>query len=494
MNGKLNAIMKIPKLVGVSCLLLFMVAKAIAQPYEANWASLEKRPIPEWFQQDKFGIFIHWGVYAVPSFSLVIPDGYSEWYWANLNEPKRHNHKAVTEFHNRVYGNNFTYHDFAPQFKAELYDPAEWAEIFKRSGAQYVVLTSKHHDGFALWPSKEADESWGRPWNAVSIGPKRDVLGDLTNEVRKAGLKMGFYYSLMEWYNPVHEKDPAAYVDKVMMPQFKDLITRYKPSVIFSDGEWIKSDTAWRSTELLSWLYNESPVKKEVVVNDRWGKNARKTHPGTYYTSEYGSGLSKNVVWEESRGMGQSYGYNRMEKLKDYKTADELVVILTDIVSKGGNLLLDIGPAADGTIPVIMEERLTGMGKWLQVNGEAIYGTEPWKHDRQWSAGQQPQIKGGEYQTDYDVNDWVKPNNEHAHIQMFFTTKEKDVYAIVPYYTPQILIKDISLATGAQISILGCNKKIEWKKQGNGVLIDVSKLQPGDLPGRIFTVRIKDAE
>lgn len=483
-----------PKSLWLLCIIIGISAVVRAQPYEANWASLEKRPIPGWFQQDKFGIFIHWGVYAVPSFSLVIPDGYSEWYWANLHEKERANHKAVTEFHNRVYGKDFTYFDFAQQFKAELYNPTEWADIFKRSGAKYVVLTSKHHDGFALWPSKEANESWGRPWNATSIGPKRDVLGELTDAVRKAGLKMGFYYSLMEWYNPVHQKDPDAYVDKVMMPQFKDLVTRYKPSVIFADGEWIKSDTAWRSTELLSWLYNESPVKQEVVVNDRWGKNTRKTHPGTYYTSEYGSGLDKNVVWEESRGMGQSYGYNRMEKLKDYKTAEELVVILTDIVSKGGNLLLDIGPAADGTIPVIMEERLTGMGKWLELNGEAIYGTMPWKHDRQWSTGQQPQIKGGEYQTEYDVNDWVKPNADHAHIQMFFTSKGKNLYAIVPYYTSKMMIKEVSVPSGATVSILGCSKKIKWKRKGNGLLIDLTNLLPGDLPHSMFTIKITGVE
>jgi alpha-L-fucosidase len=480
----------------VCCWLLActLIITAHAQTYQPNWASLNKRPIPSWFQNDKFGIFIHWGVYAVPSFSKVIPDGYSEWYWANLNEAKRPNYPAVTEFHNRVYGKDFSYHDFAPMFKAEMYDPNEWANIFRRSGAKYVVLTSKHHDGFALWPSKEANESWGRPWNAATIGPKRDVLGDLTNAVRNAGLKMGFYYSLMEWYNPVHQKDPDAYVANVMMPQFKDLVTRYKPAVIFSDGEWIKSDTAWRSTELLAWLYNESPVKNDVVVNDRWGRNARKTHPSTYYTSEYGSGLSKNVVWEESRGMGQSYGYNRMEKLKDYKTTEELIIILTDIVSKGGNLLLDIGPAADGTIPVIMEDRLTGMGKWLEVNGEAIYGTQSWKHDRQWSAGEKPAVKAGEYQTDYDVNEWVKASSKHAHIEMFFTSKGNDLYAILPFYQSDIFIQDVKPGKRTQVSILGCSKKLSWKKNGNGIRIDASTLQPGDIPGRIFTIKITDLE
>jgi alpha-L-fucosidase len=471
-------------------LFLLNIACGIAQPYEPNWPSLNKRPVPAWFQQDKFGIFIHWGVYAVPSFSRVIPDGYSEWYWANYNTPGRPNHEAVRAFHHRVYGEKFTYYDFAPLFKAELFEAAEWADIFKKSGARYVVLTSKHHDGFALWPSKEANDSWGRPWNAASIGPKRDVLGELTTAVRQAGLKMGFYYSLMEWYNPVHEKDPDAYVTKVMMPQFKDLVSTYKPAIIFSDGEWVKSDTAWRSTELLAWLFNESPVKDHVVVNDRWGRNTRKTHPCTYYTSEYGSGLDKNVVWEESRGMGQSYGYNRMEKLKDYKTVDELVLILTDIVSKGGNLLLDIGPAADGTIPVIMEDRLIGMGKWLAINGDAIYGTTAWLRDRQWSPGKLPTLKSGEYQTDYDVNEYVKPSPDHAHIELFFTQKGKDLYVIVPRFTPTITLRKMQLKPGTAFEVLGSALKPKWRQQGSDVVVDMSAFKPSDLQTAIFVLKI----
>ena len=161
-----------------------------------------------------------------------------------------------------------------------------------------------------------------------------------------------------------------------MIPQFKDLVTKYKPSIIFSDGEWELSDTAWKSEELLAWLFNESPVAKEVVVDDRWGSNTRGKNTGaTYTTSEYGSGMDASVIWEESQGIGHSYGYNRNEKLEDYKSSHDLILMLVDIVSRGGNLLLDIGPTADGRIPVIMQQRLTDMGNWLQINGEAIYGT-----------------------------------------------------------------------------------------------------------------------
>ena len=121
------------------------------------------------------------------------------------------------------------YQNFAPQFRAELFDPDHWADVFARSGAKYVALTSKHHEGFALWPSKEASATWGRPWNAVETGPKRDMLGDLTEAVRRKGLKMGFYYSLYEWYNPLWLSDKPRYIREHMFPQFKDLVTRYKP-------------------------------------------------------------------------------------------------------------------------------------------------------------------------------------------------------------------------------------------------------------------------
>jgi alpha-L-fucosidase len=156
------------------------------------------------------------------------------------------------EFHKKQYGADYPYQNFAQKFQAELFDPDHWADVFAQSGAKYVVLTSKHHEGFALWPSKEASASWGRPWNAVEIGPKRDVLGDLTDAVRRKGLRMGYYYSLYEWYNPIWLYDKPRYVREHMQPQFKDLVTRYKPSLIFSDGEWELNSPDWHSAELLA--------------------------------------------------------------------------------------------------------------------------------------------------------------------------------------------------------------------------------------------------
>jgi len=476
-------------------LLHFLVVTyiSIAQKYQPDWESLNKRGIPAWFNQDKFGIFIHWGVYAVPSYAPVIQnsgDSYAEWYWYRINEGS----KPFKEFHNKNYGSDFQYPQFESQFKAEMFDPKQWADVFKRSGARYVVLTSKHHEGYCLWNSAEADRDWKRPWNAVTGTPHRDLLGDLTNAVREAGLKMGYYYSLYEWFNPLWQQDKKRFVTEHLFPQFKDLVTKYKPSVIFSDGEWELSDTAWRSPELLAWLFNESPVAKDVVVDDRWGSNTRgKNNGATYTTSEYGSGMNSKVVWEESRGIGHSYGYNRNEQLSDYKTSHDLILMLVDIVSRGGNLLLDIGPTADGRIPVIMQQRLIDMGTWLSINGEAIFGTTAWKQPYQWSKGKQPQKSDKSFMAAYDVAELIKPKHGRANIEYFFTAKNKDLYCIVPSYTPRIQIHDIKHSSTIKAILLGSNKNLTCKSTGNECVIDLSSLKPGDISAEMFVVKLEGA-
>lgn len=470
---------------------LFLVAGA--QQYQPNWTSLNQRGIPSWFHQDKFGIFIHWGTYSVPAYAPVIPNSglsYAEWYWKRIQEKK----DEFISFHEKTYGKDFPYENFEKSFKAELYNPDQWADIFKQSGARYVVLTSKHHEGYCLWNSAEADRTWGRAWNAVTGTPKRDLLGDLTNAVRKAGLKMGFYYSLYEWFNPLWLSDKKRYIEEHMFPQFKDLVNKYKPSVIFSDGEWDLSDTAWKSPELLAWLFNESPVAKEVVVDDRWGGNTRgKNNGATYTTSEYGSGMDASVIWEESQGIGHSYGYNRNEQLKDYKTSKKLILTLVDIVARGGNLLLDIGPTADGRIPVIMQQRLIDMGAWLKTNGEAIYETTAWKQPYHWSAGKMPQKKEESFMAGYDITELLKPRKEEAHIEYFFTRKGKNLYCIIPGYTKQIKIKKFKPAAGARVTVLGSNKTLSWKQSGDDCIIDLGSLKPGDVPDEIFAIRFQNA-
>ena len=228
---------------------------------------------------------------------------------------------------------------------------------------------------------------------------------------------------------------------------------------------------------MLAWLLNESAVKDEVVINDRWGKDSRHKHGG-YWTTEYTPGMSgMEHAWEESRGMGFSYGYNRAERLEHYHSGRELVIMLSDLVSRGGNLLLDIGPAADGTIPVIMEQRLTEIGNWLRVNGEAIYGTRPWKSTRQWSAGDVPKVDyNKEFETVYDVTKLAaKPAPGKAGIEAFFTTKDHELFVILPRWPGrQFQVNGLKALNSAQL--LGSSAALRFRAAPGGVVIQLPEL------------------
>jgi len=159
---------------------------------------------------------------------------------------------GLWDFHVRTYGRDFRFEDFAPMFRAEAFDPDHWSAVFARSQAKYVVLTAKHHDGFCLWPSAEATRSWRRPWNAMDIGPKQDLVGNLTEAVRRRSMKMGLYYSFFEWFNPTWQADRPRFVRDHMQPQLRDLITRYRPDVLWADGEWDGPESLWKSRDFLT--------------------------------------------------------------------------------------------------------------------------------------------------------------------------------------------------------------------------------------------------
>lgn len=485
---------------------VFAMTAALCQAapaYEAKWESLDKRPAPQWFSDAKFGVFLHWGVYSVPAWA--VRGQYAEWYWYRIKSanPKE---AAWKEFHSRNHGADFDYMDFAPQFRAELFDAAQWADLFERAGVRYVVPTSKHHDGFALWPSAEASRTWGRPWNAVETGPRRDLMAELAEATRARGMKFGFYYSLYEWFNPLWDKArPVRFINEHMIPQFKDVVTRYKPALIFSDGEWDLHSSVWRSEELLAWLYNETDVRNEVIVNDRWGKDCRHRHGG-YYTTEYAAGMEDSShPWEESRGMGASYGLNRAERADDYKSARELLFVLIDLVSRGGNFLLNAGPAADGTIPPLMEERLLEMGAWLKVNGEAIYGTRQAGRSCQWTDGTRAGQKFGEYRVKYEVLDSIgqKPRDGVAVKQVFYTQKPGALYAITAGWPGrELALRGVSAPAGAKVTMLGAPGELKWMMRAGGLrmgtesesvmIINMPGLGPDELPcAYAFVVRIE---
>ncbi|TLX74353.1 alpha-L-fucosidase [Labilibacter sediminis] len=516
-------------------ILFSVIVVAQERKYESNWESLDSRDCPQWFPDAKFGIFIHWGLYSVPGYTNK--GTYAEWYWNALledpntsSEKRKERHHAITKFHNSTYGEDFKYSDFREGFSCELFNPEEWADIFKRSGAKYVVLTSKHHDGYCLWPNKEASESYGMAWNSVESGPKRDLVGDLTVAVRNEGLKMGLYYSIWDWFNPLWTKeqqklmssgnmavnfnekaDMAApvkkkelkeakqglsnYVHKVMYPQFKEIVNKYEPSLLFSDGDWWMNDELWETKPLLAWLYNNAPNKDEVVINDRWGKGRGKH--GGYYTTEYGSGFEGiDKPWEENRGIGMSFGVNRIENIDDYRTEKELLFMLADLVSRGGNLLLNIGPNPDGTIPVIMQQRLVEIGNWLNVNGEAIYGTRAYKESAQWSEGKRPVFTKHDFHAGFPIFEMtIDPKPGNAYKEAWFTKKGQDLYALTPGWPKdnQLTIRNVELSKEGTVEMLGVAKLLNYTIEGNNIHIDLSNIGINDLPcNHIYTIKISN--
>jgi alpha-L-fucosidase len=356
--------------------------------YEPTLESLDKHPLPQWYAGAKLGIFIHWGLYSVPGWApLMHPEHdfssadyikynpYAEWYLNVLRIPG----SPTEAYHKDHYGANFGYYEFAPTFNRESkkWDPDKMAAIFKDAGARYVVLTSKHHEGFTLWPSNTPNPSPSLKPNQLHA--ERDIVGDLTTAVRKQGLRMGLYYSGgYDWtfntgpietnkdYETVKPQTEA--YGRYAFAQIHELIDRYRPSVLWNDIDWPKTGNA---LQVEADYYNAIP---DGVIDDRFGIKH------TDFTSPEYEKLDKisEKKWEECRGLGRSFGYNRAEGEAETIAPADLIALLVDIVSKNGNLLLDVGPEADGTIPPVQMSRLNALGAWLKQNGEAIYDTTPW--------------------------------------------------------------------------------------------------------------------
>ncbi|XP_049458233.1 tissue alpha-L-fucosidase-like isoform X2 [Epinephelus fuscoguttatus] len=337
--------------------------------YAANWTSLDARPLPQWFDQAKIGIFVHWGVFSVPGFGQ-----YSEWFWYWWRSERR---KEEVEFMQRNYPPGF----------------------------RYVVFTSKHHEGFTNWPSAG---SWN--WNSMDVGPHRDLVGELAAAVRKRSLRLGLYHSLYEWYHPLFLLDQALgfktqnFVSHKTLPELVNLVMAYKPDLIWSDGDWEAPDTYWNSTQFLAWLYNDSPVKDVVVTNDRWGKGCYCKHGGYYNCADrYTPGKLPDHKWEKCQSIDtRSWGYRRDMKLSEVMDLPSIIKDLVYVVAMGGNYLLNIGPMADGMIAPVFEERLRGLGAWLEINGEAIYASRPWR-----------------------------VQTENSTVTVWYTAKNNTVYAII---------------------------------------------------------------
>ncbi len=395
--------------------------------FEPTWESVSRHQLPTWFDDAKLGIFLHWGLYSVPGWAAQVPDiqellrsrgpkamlfdcPYAEWYRNTMQltgSPTQLHHLAT-------YGPDFTYDDFIPEFNrgAQQADTDAIAAICQQAGAQYVVLTTKHHEGFTLWPATKPHPAKGQYHSS------RDLVGDVAAAVRSAGMRMGLYYSGgYDWpYNNAVLSNPAdamlAVPDdpgylKYATEHVTELIDRYQPSVLWNDICWPGGGNL---AALFAHYYNTVP---DGVINDRWletsgsrsavgdtvargvgnvvqalwrfipaehkGLTFPSAHHFDFNTPEYAN--FDDIVakkWESTRGVGHSFGANRNERPEDIITTTDLVKSFCDIVAKNGNLLIGIGPRPDGTIPAEQVRPLAGLGQWLSINGEAIYGTRPW--------------------------------------------------------------------------------------------------------------------
>jgi alpha-L-fucosidase len=453
--------------------------------FEPTWESLDSRPNPAWFDDDKIGIFVSWGVYSVPAVAWVYPDkpygfgGHSCWYGMYIDRlrPLSPPEQAKLEaFHRRTYG-DVPFKSLASLFKAELFDPSQWADLFKRSGARYAFLTSNFHDGYCLWNSPY------RPgWNSMDVGPKRDLLGDFAKAMRDAGLRAGFYYSLAEFDHPLYVKakrdgDLGPFVREHLQPQLREAVKRYSPSFLYFDGEWEFPLDGFQMREFLAWLYNDSPCKDDVVVNDRFGRGSRGKHGGVYCSEAGVQESGTDHKWCEDRPISRgNWSYNRLERLEDYLSERDLIHLLIETVAQGGNLHLAISPCADGTIPLLQQERLVQMGDWLRVNGEAIYGTRRWSvsHEGPMVESVNPRLDKGWRWTETKQRPMVH-----------YTRKGDAVYAICLAFPGQQLTLERPVSTPkTQVRLLGFPKPLTWESAKKGIVIHVPQIPNEERPCR----------
>jgi alpha-L-fucosidase len=360
-------------MIGLCVLLTLGSARAIPESAGAEPASSRDERM-KWWREARFGMFIHWGLYAVPAGEWKgkeIP-GAGEWIMNTAKIP-------ISE-----------YEPLAREFNPVKFNADEWVRIAKNAGMKYIVITSKHHDGFCLWDSKVSD------YDIVDATPfKRDILKELSEACKKQGIRLCFYHSIMDWhhpdaqgsfypnYNDGTKSNPnfARYVENYMKPQIKELVTNYGPlGVLWFDGEWIKDWTEPQGIELYNYVRGLQP---DIIVNNRVGKG-RKGMEGLSQSEEYAGDFGTpeqqipptglpGVDWETCMTMNDTWGYKSHDH--NWKSAEDLLGKLVDIASKGGNFLLNVGPTARGLIPQPSIERLEAMGQWMARNSESIYGT-----------------------------------------------------------------------------------------------------------------------
>lgn len=460
-------------------------------PFRADWESLQKYDVPEWYKDAKFGIFIHWGAYSVPAFG-------NEWYPRNMYVEGSPEYKH----HVSTYGSQdkFGYKDFIPMFKAERFDPAAWAELFKKSGAKYVVPVAEHHDGFAMYDSGLSD------WTAAKMGPHRDTTGELGKAVRAAGLHFGVSSHRVEhnfflgvgrtipsdvndpqyaaFYGPAHNwlsapwgvplNDDFTYVSCAWADDWlargAELVEKYHPDIVYFDW-WIgQASIRPNLTKFAAFYYNSSLKYGDHVGVINYKDYAMQEHSAVLDLERGQLGDIRPLYWQTDTSISnKSWGY-----IKDdtFKSPEFVVDQLIDIVSKNGNLLLNIGPRSDGTIPDEVQQVLLDVGAWLNVNGESIYGTRPW---RIYGEGPTKVAAGSFHDTDttrYTAEDFR------------FTTKGDALYAIGLGWPTngEAVIHSLASAVGTErvrsVILVGSDAKLQFEQRADGLHVRLPAQSP----------------
>ena len=469
-------------------------------PYRVDWESLQKYDVPEWYKDAKFGIFIHWGVYSVPAFG-------NEWYPRNMYQAGSPEYKH----HLAAYGpqDKFGYKDFIPMFKAEHFDPVAWAELFKKAGAKYVVPVAEHHDGFAMYDSGLSD------WTVAKMGPHRDTTGELAKAVRAEGLHFGISSHRVEhnfflgvgraipsdindpqyaaFYGPAHNwlsnkwgtplDGDFTYVSSAWADDWlargAELVEKYHPDIVYFDW-WIgQASIRPNLTRFAAFYYNSSLKYGDHVGVINYKDYAMQEHAAVLDLERGQLGDIRPLYWQTDTSVSnKSWGY-----IKDdtFKSPEFVIHQLIDIVSKNGNLLMNIGPRSDGTIPGEVQRVLLDVGGWLNVNGEAIYGTRSW---RIYGEGPTKVAAGSFHDTDTET---------YTPEDFRFTSKGDALYAIGLAWPAngEAVIHSLARTVGSEpvqsVALLGSDAKPQFEQRPDGLHVQL----PGQAPAKFaYALRV----
>ena len=489
---------------------LARVDRGAVGPFKPDWDSLGAYRVPQWFRDAKFGIFIHWGVFSVPAFD-------NEWYPRNMYIEG----SAAFKHHLQTYGSHekFGYKDFIPMFRAEHFDPDAWVDLFARAGARYVVPVAEHCDGFAMYDS-DVD-----PWNAAKMGPKRDVVGELAAAIRKRGLHFGASSHRAEhwwWYDggikfdsdvrdpryavlygpakpqtlpgddPAKEPDPnhlekwlapnTAFIDD-WLARSTEIVDKYHPDFLYFD--WWVGQPAFQPylKRVASYYYNQAAARNQDVVLT-YKMNDFPENTAVLDIERGKLDAIRLLPWQTDTSVSiHSWGYVKND---EYRTAKSLIDELVDVVSKNGNLLLNVGPKSDGTIPDEARAILLEMGAWLTTNGEAIYGSRPW-------------LVFGEGPTKVTSSALDTDRQEFTADDIRYTTHGGALYAIALGRPAAGELRLHSLYRGnpyltgdaCSVRLLGTDDELKWSSENDGLHIKLPSRAP-DEPAFTFRILVKN--